>query len=70
MTAPAPTLIEAARRLADEVLAPGAGSADREGVPLATIAEVKRSGVLGVSGPAAAPTCGRCVADPPPRPQT
>ncbi|MFF4481063.1 acyl-CoA dehydrogenase family protein [Streptomyces sp. NPDC001520] len=53
MTAPAPTLIEAARRLADEVLAPGAESADREGVSPATIAEVKRSGVLGVGGPAA-----------------
>ncbi|GAA0530781.1 acyl-CoA dehydrogenase family protein [Streptomyces mordarskii] len=53
MTAPAPTLIEAARRLADEVLAPGAESADRTGVSPATIAEVKRSGVLGVGGPAA-----------------
>ncbi|MFE5124711.1 acyl-CoA dehydrogenase family protein [Streptomyces sp. NPDC056669] len=53
MTAPAPTLIEAARRLADEVLAPGAECADREGVSPATIAEVKRSGVLGVGGPVA-----------------
>ncbi|MDT0547425.1 acyl-CoA dehydrogenase family protein [Streptomyces lonegramiae] len=53
MTAPAPTLIEAARRLADEVLAPGAESADREGVTPAAIAAVKASGVLGVSGPAA-----------------
>ncbi|MCQ8187188.1 acyl-CoA dehydrogenase family protein [Streptomyces rugosispiralis] len=53
MTAPAPTLIEVARRLAHEVLAPGAEAADREGVSPAAIAEVKRSGVLGVSGPAA-----------------
>jgi alkylation response protein AidB-like acyl-CoA dehydrogenase len=45
-------LIGAARRLAAEVLAPAAETAERDGVTPAAVAAVKASGVLGVSGPA------------------
>ncbi|MEU6114696.1 acyl-CoA dehydrogenase family protein [Streptomyces sp. NPDC047117] len=46
-------LVAAARRLAEDTLAPAAERADREGVDPATIAAVKASGVLGAAGPAA-----------------
>lgn len=46
-------LVTAARRLADDVLAPAAEAHDREGVTPEAIAAVKASGVLGVAAPAA-----------------
>ncbi|MDQ8702041.1 acyl-CoA dehydrogenase family protein [Streptomyces sp. LHD-70] len=46
-------LADAARRLADDVLAPAAERHDREGVTPEAIAAVKASGVLGVNAPAA-----------------
>ncbi|NBE50714.1 acyl-CoA dehydrogenase family protein [Streptomyces boluensis] len=46
-------LVEAARRLADDVLAPAAEAHDRTGVTPEAIAAVKASGVLGVNAPAA-----------------
>lgn len=46
-------LIEAAHRLADDVLAPAAEAHDRKGVTPEAVAAVKESGVLGVDAPAA-----------------
>ncbi|MFI2436009.1 acyl-CoA dehydrogenase family protein [Streptomyces sp. NPDC018693] len=46
-------LVTRARRLADELLAPHAERVDAEGVPAGHIAEVKRSGLLGVGAPRA-----------------
>ncbi|NSC20044.1 acyl-CoA dehydrogenase [Streptomyces albus subsp. chlorinus] len=46
-------LVEAARRLAHDVLAPAAETHDREGVTPEAVAAVKASGVLGVNAPAA-----------------
>lgn len=45
-------LVEAAHRLADDVLAPAAEEHDREGVTPEAVAAVKASGVLGVNAPA------------------
>ncbi|WP_425829455.1 acyl-CoA dehydrogenase family protein [Streptomyces fractus] len=46
-------LVKAARRLADDVLAPAAEAHDRTGVTPEAIAAVKASGVLGVNAPVA-----------------
>ncbi|MDJ1131282.1 acyl-CoA dehydrogenase family protein [Streptomyces iconiensis] len=46
-------LVEAAHRLADDVLSPAAEAHDREGVTPEAIAAVKASGVLGANAPAA-----------------
>ncbi|MER6693279.1 acyl-CoA dehydrogenase family protein [Streptomyces minutiscleroticus] len=46
-------LVDRARRLAAEVLAPHAERVDREGLPAGHVAAVKRSGLLGASAPVA-----------------
>ncbi|MEU2085019.1 acyl-CoA dehydrogenase family protein [Streptomyces albus] len=62
-------LIDAARRLAGDVLAPAAERHDREGVTPEAVAAVKASGVLGVNAPAeyggagAPATVGREIAE-------
>ncbi|MFJ9738296.1 acyl-CoA dehydrogenase family protein [Streptomyces sp. NPDC101166] len=45
-------LVTAARRLADDLLAPHAERVDQEGVPLSHLAEIRRSGLLGINAPA------------------
>ncbi|MEU9479366.1 acyl-CoA dehydrogenase family protein [Streptomyces sp. NPDC048191] len=50
---PAHPLIDRARRLATDLLAPEAERVDREGVPASHIDAVKRSGLLGVGAPVA-----------------
>ncbi|MEU0675864.1 acyl-CoA dehydrogenase family protein [Streptomyces sp. NPDC006172] len=54
-------LVTAARRLADDLLAPHAERVDQEGVSLSHLAEIRRSGLLGINAPtqyggSAAPT--------------
>lgn len=44
-------LVGTARQIADEVLAPAAEQADREGVPPSSIAAIKESGLLGLNAP-------------------
>ncbi|WP_128378240.1 acyl-CoA dehydrogenase family protein [Streptomyces cavernae] len=51
MTTPPHPLVDRARRLAAEVLAPQAERVDQEGVPMSSIEAVKRSGLLGLSAP-------------------
>lgn len=53
MTIAAHPLVDRARRLADELLAPNAERVDQGEVPVGHIDAVKRSGLLGVSAPAA-----------------
>ncbi|MFE9452811.1 acyl-CoA dehydrogenase family protein [Streptomyces sp. NPDC006739] len=53
MTIAAHPLVDRARRLADELLAPEAERVDQEGVPVSHIEAVKRSGLLGVGAPTA-----------------
>ncbi|SES23499.1 Acyl-CoA dehydrogenase, N-terminal domain [Streptomyces sp. yr375] len=50
MTAPHP-LVTAARRLADDVLAPHAEQVDQGEVPAGHLAEIRRSGLLGLNAP-------------------
>jgi alkylation response protein AidB-like acyl-CoA dehydrogenase len=50
MTAPHPLVIRA-RRLADDLLSPHAERVDQEGVPASHLAEIRRSGLLGVNAP-------------------
>ncbi|MFE0454253.1 acyl-CoA dehydrogenase family protein [Streptomyces sp. NPDC058914] len=50
MTAPHP-LVTRARRLADGLLTPHAERVDQEGVPASHLAEIRRSGLLGVNAP-------------------
>ncbi|MFJ1735228.1 acyl-CoA dehydrogenase family protein [Streptomyces sp. NPDC088254] len=45
-------LVTAARRLADDLLAPHAERVDQEGVPLSHLARIRRSGLLGINAPA------------------
>ncbi|MER5718010.1 acyl-CoA dehydrogenase family protein [Streptomyces sp. NPDC002132] len=44
-------LVTAARRLADDLLAPQAERVDQEGVPLSHLAQIRRSGLLGINAP-------------------
>ncbi|MGV9241691.1 hypothetical protein ACWDN9_37045, partial [Streptomyces nigra] len=44
-------LVERARRLAADLLAPQAERVDQEGVPAGHIEAIRRSGLLGVSAP-------------------
>ncbi|MFJ8944874.1 acyl-CoA dehydrogenase family protein [Streptomyces sp. NPDC102395] len=44
-------LVTAARRLADDLLAPHAERVDQEGVPLSHLAQIRRSGLLGLNAP-------------------
>ncbi|MFF3737029.1 acyl-CoA dehydrogenase family protein [Streptomyces sp. NPDC002566] len=46
-------LVAAARRLADDLLAPHAERVDQEGVPLSHLAQIRRSGLLGINAPVA-----------------
>ncbi|MCQ9130402.1 MULTISPECIES: acyl-CoA dehydrogenase family protein [Streptomyces] len=50
MTAPHP-LVDRARRLADDLLAPHAEHVDQGEVPVAHLAEIRRSGLLGLNAP-------------------
>ena len=50
MTAPHP-LVARARRLADDLLAPHAEQVDRTQVPASHLAEIRRSGLLGLNAP-------------------
>ncbi|MFE0516491.1 acyl-CoA dehydrogenase family protein [Streptomyces sp. NPDC058964] len=51
MTIAAHPLVAAARRLADDLLAPRAQHVDQEGVPESHIEAIRRAGLLGVSAP-------------------
>ncbi|MFJ3307089.1 acyl-CoA dehydrogenase family protein [Streptomyces sp. NPDC086549] len=51
MTIAAHPLVAAARRLADDLLAPRAEHVDQEGVPASHIEAIRSSGLLGVSAP-------------------